>query len=103
MREFLKTAGCNPDNYTREDRKKKESLLLEISKKLQIKSESVGQVTGNDRILRSKAVKVQANFSRLEDNGGWCNKDTEVLYNNQLKIELYESYNLEVVFMNLSI
>ena len=82
MRDFLKVAGCNPDNYTREDRKKKESLLLEISKKLQVKSESVGQVTGNERILRSKAVKEQENFSTLEDNGGWCNKDTEVMMYN---------------------
>ena len=79
MREFLKVAGCNPDNYTREDRKKKESLLLQISKKIKIKSESVGQVSGNDRILRSKAVKVQENFTRLEDNGGYCNKDVEVI------------------------
>lgn len=38
MREFLQYCGCNVDNYTKEDRKRKMATLEKIASEIKIKS-----------------------------------------------------------------
>ena len=63
--------------YTKEDRKKKEQVLLKIAKKIDIKSKSYGESLGYEKILRSSALSIPENFSKHIDDGTSCNKDTE--------------------------
>ena len=66
-------------NYTKDDRRKKEAVLKDLSKQINVQSASVAEVTGTAMILRARNFSVQANFDRVEDNDprGHCNKDTE--------------------------
>ena len=62
LKDFLQYAGCDTNSYTKEDRKKKTAVLETISSKINMKAESVGEVTGTKMILRSNAMKDQQNF-----------------------------------------
>ena len=56
----MKYVGCNVDAYTISDRKKKNDFLEKISEKIKVTSETVGEATGTDRILRSTAMNVHS-------------------------------------------
>ena len=56
----MKYVGCNVDAYTISDRKKKNDFLEKISEKIKVSSETVGEATGTDRILRSTAMNVHS-------------------------------------------
>ena len=60
----MKYAGCNVDAYTISDRKKKNDFLEKISEKIKVPSETVGEATGTDRILRSTAMKEASSFEK---------------------------------------
>ena len=62
LRGFLMCAGCNVNSYTQEDRVKKTKLLDFIATKITILSKSIPEVTGTDRILRSRAMQNVSNF-----------------------------------------
>ena len=62
LRGFLMYAGCNVNSYTQEDRVKKTKLLDFIATKITILSKSIPEVTGTDRILRSRAMQNVSNF-----------------------------------------
>ena len=64
LRGFLKYPGCNVDAYTISDRKKKNDFLEKISEKIKVTSETVGEATGTDRILRSTAMKDSSSFEK---------------------------------------
>lgn len=72
----MKYAGCNVDAYTISDRKKKNDFLEKISEKIKVTSETVGEATGTDRILRSTAMKDSSSFEKNLDTDKDCNKDT---------------------------
>ena len=76
LRGFLMYAGCNVNSYTQEDRVKKTKLLDFIATKITILSKSIPEVTGTDRILRSRAMQNVSNFEFDDQDNTKCNKDT---------------------------
>ena len=81
LRDFLKYCGCNVDNYTKDDRKKKDVILKDLARKIEVKSKTVADLTGTSMILRERSFTQQENFDKDDDDDprGSCNKDTEGL------------------------
>ena len=74
MKEFLEYCGCSAESFGKEDKKKKETVLLNIARQIQVRSENYAEVTGFDKILRSSAMKERPNFEKPNDNETNCNK-----------------------------
>ena len=74
LKDFLVYCGCNVSKYSKTEKQKRNVELERISAKINIKSDTIGTVTGTDRILRSSAIKEKENFQVRIDGDIDCNK-----------------------------